>query len=223
MSKHRLEIPILYEDRDIIVIYKPYHLLTIRTDDKKTFTYNAYHFLKERQLTRHEGLFIVHRLDFDTSGILVFAKSAAVKERLQSIFEARQVKRYYEAVIKEKIPLGKEYLVKQYLAMNKSHQVYVTKDKTLGKEAITSIKANNYINIGTALDIEIFTGRRNQIRIAISSLKLTLIGDKKYSDDVAKRMYLNAYKLVFPEEAKLKKTTFEVKPLWLVKTPLLHQ
>ena len=223
MSKKRLEIPILYEDKDIIVIYKPYHLLTIRTDDKKTFSYNAYHFLKERQMARHENLLIVHRLDFDTSGILIFAKSFSIKERLQSIFESRAVKRYYEAVVKEKVPLGKEYLVKQYLAMNKSHQVFVTKDKKIGKEAITSIKANNYINIGTALDIEIFTGRRNQIRIAISSLGLTLIGDKKYSDDIAKRMYLNAYKLVFPKEAKLQKSSFEVKPLWLVKTLLPHQ
>lgn len=216
MAKHRLEIPILYEDEDVIVIYKPYHLLTIRTDDKKTFSYNAYHFLKERQLAKREGLYIVHRLDFDTSGILIFAKSYPVKERLQALFEQRAVKRFYEAVVREKIPLGKEYKVRQFLAMNKSHQVYVTKDEKVGKEAITLIRANNYINIGTALKIEILTGRRNQIRLALRTLKLTLIGDKKYHHDEAKRMYLNAYKLIFPKEAKLKRSEFSVSPLWLL-------
>ena len=221
MSKHKLSLPILYEDSDVIVIYKPYHLLTIRTDDKKTFSYNAYHFLKERQLVKKEGLFVVHRLDFETSGLLIFAKSYEVKERLQALFEKRKVQRYYEAVVKEHLPLQKEYFVKQYLGMTKSHQVFVTNDPTKGKEAITKIKTNNHIQLRTALDIEILTGRRNQIRIAIRSLKLTLVGDKKYSDDEAKRMYLNAYKLVFPKEAQLQQNVFEVKPLWL-RAPLPH-
>ncbi len=211
------KIIILYEDRDIIVCFKPAKLLTIRTSDKKTYFNNAYHFLKERQLAKKENLFIVHRLDFDTSGLLIFAKNYTVKERLQSIFEQRRVERCYEAVVREDLPLNKKYQVRQYLTQNKSHQVYVTKDKVNGKEAITLLESKNHIKEGSVLDIRILTGRKNQIRLAIRELGLTLIGDERYSRDKADRMYLNAYRLAFPKEAKLKKPEFEIKPLWLKK------
>ena len=97
-----------------------------------------------------------------------------------------------------------------------NHDGKLVKESNEGKEAITYIKANNYIQIGTALQIEIETGRRNQIRLALQSLNLTLIGDKRYAKHQAKRMYLNAYRLSFPKEANLKESDFKMKPLWLI-------
>lgn len=137
-----------------------------------------------------------------------------MKEKLQKSFEEHTVSRYYEAVVKEDVPLGKDFLVKQYLE-EVGMKVVVSDEKT-GKEAITHLHAQNKIQIGTALAIEIETGRRNQIRLAIQSLGLTLLGDTRYSHNEAKRMYLNEYKLVFPKELGLKQNVFEVQPLWII-------
>jgi 23S rRNA pseudouridine1911/1915/1917 synthase len=206
---------IVYEDEDIIVVYKKRDVFSIRTDDKKTFSHNLYHYLRGYLQKKKENIFIVHRLDYETSGVMVFAKKPEIKEKLQGCFIDHTVGRYYEAVVKEKIELGQEYHVDQWVKEEGNHVVVGTKED--GKEALTDIKANNYIQIGTALAIGIGTGRHNQIRLAIHSLGYTLIGDKRYSHDEAKRMYLNEYKLVFPAESGLKQLTFETEPLWLTK------
>lgn len=205
---------ILYEDHDVLVVYKKRNVFSIRTLDKKTFSHNLYHYLHEYLLKKSENLFIVHRLDYETSGVMVFAKSFEVKERLQKCFEEHQVGRYYEAVIKENIPLNQDFTVKQFLE-EKGTRVLVNDEKN-GKEAITHLHSQNAIQIGTALKIEIETGRRNQIRLAIHSLGYTLLGDTRYSHNEAKRMYLNEYKLVFPKEADLLQSVFEVAPLWII-------
>ena len=205
---------ILYEDQDVLVVYKKRNVFSIRTLDKKTFSHNLYHYLHDYLAKKKESLFIVHRLDYETSGVMIFAKSFATKEKLQKSFEEHSVSRYYEAVVKEDVPLGKDFLVKQYLG-EIGMKVIVSDEKT-GKEAITHLHAQNKIQIGTALTIEIETGRRNQIRLAIQSLGLTLLGDTRYSHSEAKRMYLNEYKLAFPEELGLKQNVLEVQPLWII-------
>ncbi len=204
---------IIYEDKDIIVVYKKKDVFSIRTTDKKTFAHNLYHYLREYLIKKDESIFIVHRLDYETSGVMIFAKSGQMKQKLQDCFKNHQVERHYEAVIKEKIPLNKTYRVKQYLSMY-GKGVIVSNEKE-GKEAITNITSINYTNIGTAVDITIETGKHNQIRLAIQHLHLTLLGDKRYSHDEAKRMYLNEYKLVFPTELGLAQSVFETAPLWI--------
>jgi len=205
---------ILYEDESIIVVYKKRNVFTIRTTDKKTYAYNLYHYLKMYMWKKKEDLFIVHRLDYETSGILIFAKSYPMKEKLQKCFEERKVIRDYEAVIQERIPLNQSFHVEQYLE-ERGFKVFQT-DKEHGKQAITDISSINYINIGTALKINISTGRKNQIRMAIHSLGFTLLGDKRFANSEAKRMYLNAYRLVFPAELGLKQPEFKVDPLWII-------
>lgn len=162
-----------------------------------------------------ERIFIVHRLDYETSGLLIFAKKLEVKERLQSLFEERKIKRLYEAVIQEKIEPGLTWEVAQYLTSNGKGGRVILTDKEHDKEAITHLKSANQIQIGTVLNIQIDTGRRAQIRMAIASLGYHLIGDNKCSNTPAKRMYLNAYRLKFPEESYLKQRIFETTPLWL--------
>lgn len=205
---------IYYEDKDIIVVIKKSGLLSVATD--KDDRHNLYHYVREYLNNKKQRVFIVHRLDRDTSGLVVFSKSMAMKERLQSYFETGNVIRHYEAIVKESIEPGKRMKVDQYLAFDpKSGNVYVTKDKEKGKRAITYLECDHTNKLGSVLKIDIKTGRRNQIRLACKTLGLTLIGDKKYSKDKSSRMFLNEYELEFPKESGLRKTRFHLEPLWL--------
>lgn len=207
---------IVYEDDEIIIVYKKRDVLTLRTNDPKTFGRNLYHYLYLYLREKNEKLFIVHRLDYETSGIIIFAKTGKRKDELQKAFAHHEVIRDYEAVIAEHIPLHQSYHVEQYLYSNgKGGKVEVTADEKIGKKAVTDLESMNYIKIGTAMKIQIQTGRRAQIRLAINSLGFHLLGDRKYSLSEAKRMYLNEYHLSFPSSLNLKQNDFSVKPLWL--------
>lgn len=206
---------ILYEDSSVIVVYKERDVFTIHTKDKKTFHHNLYFYLSCYLRKKNEELHIVHRLDYETSGILIFAKDVETKKRLQDCFLKRNVKRLYEAVVRENVPLFFEKEVRMYLSDGKNGTLVSETSMEEGKEAITLLKASNDIQIGTAMAVEIKTGRRNQIRLALKKEGFTLIGDKRYAHDEAKRMYLNCYYLSFPPEAGLKVNTFFTAPLWL--------
>lgn len=208
---------IVYEDKDIIVVNKSRDVLTVRTLDKATFTHNLEHYLFFHLEKEHSRPFLVHRLDFETSGLIIFAKNYDMKDKLQKAFENHEVERLYEAVILEKIPLGQSFHVEQYLEKEGSKVKVVTKDE--GKLAITDLKSQNYIQIGTALNISISSGRHDQIRLAIKSLNLTLLGDKRFAHNEAKRLYLNAYSLSFPTSIGLAQNHFEIAPLWLTSAP----
>ncbi|MFA6620700.1 MAG: RNA pseudouridine synthase [Bacilli bacterium] len=204
---------VIYEDAEALVVYKKRDVLSVATLDKKTYTHNLLAYLGHYAKEAREQVYLVHRLDVETSGLMIFAKSKEMQEKIKACFEARTVQRFYEAVIKEALPIGKTYDVKQYLAEEGMH--VVVSDAEHGKEALTHIEVANPIQIGTALKIQIETGRKNQIRLALHSLGFTLLGDKRYSGNDAKRMYLNAYRLVFPKESGLKILDFASDPLWL--------
>ncbi len=206
---------ILYEDEKIIVVYKNRDVFTIKTEDKKTYSYNLYHYLFLYLRKKGEKPYLVHRLDFETSGILIFAKDGMTQLCLRKCFEERKVIRLYEAVIKEELPLGLKKEVKMFLSKNEKGKRIVPVSEQEGKEAITIYQVRNRIQIGTALKIQILTGRRNQIRIALKEEGMTLIGDRRYSMNEAKRMYLNSYYLKFPSDFGLRKNEFVLQPLWL--------
>lgn len=212
MKKNLFEI--LYQDDNVIAVLKKSGVLTIGT--LKDSEHNLYHYVREYANLHRQKVFIVHRLDKDTSGIVLFAKSYALKEKIQKAFENREVVRKYEAVVREKLPLGVEKKVVQFLFYDKrSGRVFTTDDRKKGLDAITYVKTNNHLDIGTALDINIETGRQNQIRLALHSLHYTLIGDEKYAHDTSKKMLLNEYYLELPKYLNLRKTVFETRPLWL--------
>ncbi len=212
--KQKRSFDILYEDKDILVVNKPSGLLMIATerDDR----HNLYHYVREYLNRKRQRVFIVHRLDRDTSGLVIFAKNFNVKEELQQCFFDENVTRRYEAIVAETIPLGKTFHVAQYLYYDeRSGLVFVTSDRKKGKLAITDVKTVSHTKAGTILDIDIKTGRQNQIRIALKTLGYTLIGDKKYAGSSYARMLLNAYELDFPEDVRLRGHHFSMKPLWL--------
>lgn len=206
---------IVFEDKQLLVVYKRREVFTIHTEDKKTWHHNLYYYLGQYLKKKGESLFIVHRLDFETSGLVVFAKSLDIKRRLQQAFVQHKVLRQYEAVVKEDLSPYYSVEIQQKLLEKGEKVVPVSFDEE-GKLSITHVTYKNKIQIGSALAIEIETGRKNQIRLALSSLGLTLIGDKRYSHDEAKRMYLNAYRIVFPEECFLEQRVFETEPLWIL-------
>jgi 23S rRNA pseudouridine1911/1915/1917 synthase len=213
-TKNKRSFEVIYEDKEIIAVTKKSGLLTIATakDDRHTL----YHYVRDYLNRKRQMVFVVHRLDRDTSGIVLFAKTPYMKEDLQDAFASADVDRYYEAIVRENVPEGKYFEVRQYLAFDEnSGKVYVTHNPNEGKEAITLIKAHQRNKIGTVLDIKILTGRRNQIRIALESLGLTLIGDKKYAEDKSRRMFLNEYEIDLPDYLKVRERTFTTKPLWL--------
>jgi len=212
-TKLDLKKLIIYEDNDVIVVNKPAGLLTI-ADEKKSF--NLYSLLYEyvlKQKNRDSHLFVVHRLDKDTSGIIIFAKNIKSKTILQKQFEMGAVERKYEAIVKgTSIDIGTTVKIEIYLFQDKNHNIYIS-DSKKGKKCITYVTCEEIKNDYSYLDISIETGRRNQIRLSLESIGLPIVGDKKYSGIKADRMYLNAYKLNF-FGSNFKKNTFEINRLF---------
>ena len=177
---------------------------------------NLYSLLRDRERRsplRRDRLFVVHRLDRDTSGLLVFARSARVKDALQSAFEQGAVERRYEAVVTgRKLPLGQTLRVTINLAQDKKGNIRVV--PTGGKECVTYVKCLAQGAQRALLDISLLTGRRNQIRLSLVTLGCPILGDRKYRGQPAERMMLNAYLLDFPAELGLKRSHFEVPRLF---------
>ena len=192
MRKDRIKI--LYEDKSIIIVSKPSHLLTISTDNEREKTMFHKVIEYERKKNKNNKVFIVHRLDKDTSGILVLAKTERVKKILQDNWS--DVKRYYMAIV-EGIPKEKEKTIKSYLKENSRLITYSTNSKD-GKLAITKYKLIKHNKKYSLLDIEILTGRKNQIRVHLSENNTPIIGDKKYNakTNPIKRLGLHAYRII---------------------------
>ena len=206
MKKDKLDI--LYEDKSIIVINKPSHLLTISTDNEKEKTLFHKVMLYEKRKNKNNKVFIVHRLDKDTSGIILFAKDEKVKYKLQNNWE-KEVKRGYVAVVNGKTK-DREVL-KSYLTETKTLLVYSTDSKN-GKLAITEYSKLKENKRMTLLKIKIKTGRKNQIRVQLNDNGNSIVGDKKYGDikfDPLRRLCLHANYLEIIHPVTNKKMVFE--------------
>ena len=187
-------IDIIYEDKDIIVINKPSGLLTVATEKEKNKT--AYHLVMEylKKKNKNNRIFIIHRLDKDTSGIIMFAKNERAKHLYQDNWNDIVKKRCYYAVIDGKIE-NKEGTIKSYLKEN-GNMVYSVKDRS-GKLAITEYKVLKERKNISLLDINLKTGRKNQIRVHMKENKTPILGDLKYGEKskLINRLALHAYKL----------------------------
>ena len=204
-NKNKKELPfdIVFEDNHIIVVNKPSGLLTIATDKEKEKT--LFHIVREYLVSKDKfaRVFIVHRLDKDTSGIVVLAKDEKTKNRLQENWNEFVTLREYVAVVHGKLK-NKEDKIIQRLKENKTNLVYVSKDDD-AKEAITNYKVIKETDNYSMVSINIETGRKNQIRVAFATLKNPIVGDKKYGEkDNESRLYLHAnrLKMYYPEIKK---------------------
>ena len=187
------KLNIIYEDKFIIVINKKPSTLTIQTNKKESHTlYNDVKTYLKKQ-NPHNKVFIVHRLDKDTSGLIIFAKSPQVKEFLQNNWHT--FTRQYYAITENIPPKNKARLI-NYLAETKTLHTYCT-NSAKGKQAITDYQIIKTKNNRALLNIQIITGRKNQIRVQLANINCPILGDKKYSPFKVPyhRLCLHAYKL----------------------------
>lgn len=212
-KKNRDNLPIIFENDEFIVINKPSGLLTIPSDNEKGRT--AYRMVNDylQQKDKHNRVYVVHRLDEDTSGVLMFAKNPKTKDILQKNWSEIVLRRGYYAVVEGKMEKQEGTLI-NYLKENSLNLMYVTNDKTNGKKCVTHyevIKSNKQYSL---LDVNIDTGRKNQIRVQLGHIGHHVIGDDKYGEpvDPLKRLGLHAYKLTFihPTTKKLFEFTAEM-------------
>ena len=208
-KKTRSNLPILYEDNEIIVINKPSGLLSIASDKEKSST--AYRMLSDyvQQKDKHNRIFVVHRLDEDTSGVLMVAKNPEIQKALQDNWNDIVTKRGYYAIVEGQMP-NKEGTVKSYLKKNAQNLMYSSKDKN-GQFSITHYKVMKENDKYSLLDVNIDTGRKNQIRVHMGDLGHYVVGDDKYGSpsNPLKRLGLHAYCLEYkhPMTGKIMKFT----------------
>ncbi len=207
MKKDRLDI--IYEDKWIIVVNKPSHLLTISTDNEKEKTLFHKIMMYEKRKNKNNKVFVVHRLDKDTSGLVLFAKDERIKYQLQNTWD-KEAKRGYVAVVHGKTK--EKDILKSYLKETKTLLVYSTNEKD-GKLAITEYQKLNENKKFTLLKIKIKTGRKNQIRVQLNDNNNQIVGDKKYGEskfDPLRRLCLHANYLEIIHPVTKKRMVFEI-------------
>jgi RluA family pseudouridine synthase len=203
---------ILYEDRDILVVDKPAGLLTVGTETNKFKTADTIltDYVRKGSLKSRNRIFVVHRLDQWTSGVLIFAKSEEVMSRLKAQWKDTEMK--YIAVVYG--PLDqKEGIITSYLAEDKAHAVYSTADARKGKLAQTAYKVLKETKRFSLLEIHLLTGRRNQIRVHMVDQGHPVVGDRKYgrTKDGYERLALHAKSISFKHPTSGAQMTFETK------------
>ena len=203
---------IIYEDKDIIVVDKPAGLLTMGTEKEKSRT--AYFILtdyvRKGCARSRQRIFIVHRLDRDTSGILVFAKNEEAKLRLQSQWE--ETKKKYLAVVHGKFE-NSSATISTYLVENKAHNVYSTSDTTKGKLSHTAYKVLKETKDLALLEVDLLTGRKHQIRVHLAGIGHPVVGDRKYGkgNEARTHLALHATSISFRHPFSGEQLTFESK------------
>ena len=200
-SKNSRSLPfsIIFEDDHLLVVNKPSGLLTIATEKEKERT--LYHIVRDYVVSKnpHGRIFIVHRLDKDTSGIVLFAKDEKTKNQLQENWNDYVSLREYTAIVCGH-PKEESGQIVQYLKETKTNLVYVSPRED-GKKAITNYSVLKTSDKYSMLKVTIETGRRNQIRVAFASKKMPILGDKKYGEkSKVNRLYLHAnpLKIYYP-------------------------
>ena len=195
-SKNSRNLPfsIIFEDDYLLVVNKPSGLLTIATEKEKERT--LYHIVRDYVVSKnpHGRIFIVHRLDRDTSGIVLFAKDEKTKNQLRENWNDYVSLREYTAIVCGH-PKEESGQIVQYLKETKTNLVYVSPRED-GKKAITNYSVLKTSDKYSMLKVTIETGRRNQIRVAFASKKMPILGDKKYGEkSKVNRLYLHANRL----------------------------
>jgi len=172
-------IRIVFEDESVIVVDKPAGLLSMATETEKEKT--VYAILRGRANRKKppEKIFIVHRLDREASGLVVFAKTIEAKERLQDQFKDHSAGRRYFAAVEGRVTAG-DFSIRSYLAENAAYRVYSARNKGSGKLAITHVHVVRRNPKTTLVQVRLETGRKHQIRVHLAEQGHPIVGDKVY-------------------------------------------
>ncbi|MBQ2024893.1 MAG: RluA family pseudouridine synthase [Paludibacteraceae bacterium] len=192
------QIKVLFEDESIMVVYKNEGFLTVGTDREKLQT--VYHVLNQymKSFGHDKRIFVVHRLDRETSGLLVFAKSKEVQETLQSNWDTLMLERSYTAIVKGQMPESGG-TIKAYLWEDKQLRMHASQTDNGGQYAETKYQVLATKGPYSMVQLWLKTGRKNQIRVHLQSVGCPIVGDKKYGGPASpiKRVCLHAGLLTF--------------------------
>lgn len=192
------QVKVLYEDKWMVVIEKASGLLSVANDNSREK--NAFHIM--RDYVRHDNpdaeLYVCHRLDQYTSGILIFAKDEDLMNEMRANWDFYVKERKYICVT-ENIPARTEDTIESLLTQNEHLRVHSTNDETVGRLAVTHYKVIQTRGRYALVDVEIFTGKKNQIRVHMSEMGCPIAGDIKYGAETnpARRLMLHNYRLTF--------------------------
>ena len=210
-SKSKLVgLSIVHEDEDIIIINKDAGLLTVASKKEQEFT--AYRQLMEyvRSSNGKNRIYIVHRLDKDTSGVMMFAKSEKVQQTLQNTWADTVKERTYIALVEGAIKEPKG-TIKSWLTESSTFKMYSNPVDNGGQYAVTHFKKIQSNKHYSLLEVQLETGRKNQIRVHMEELGYPVVGDKKYgaTTNPLRRLGLHATTLAFlhPRTGKLVRYT----------------
>ena len=202
-------IKIIYEDNDLLVVDKPSGMLTIATEEEKYSNNNLYYVLSNyvKKKSSSAKIYVVHRLDKDTSGVVLFAKNEKLQLLLQDKWNDLAIRTYYALVYGK---TKEKEVLKSYLKEDKNLMTYESND---GKLAITEYERITFNDKYSLLKINIKTGRRNQIRVQLKNISHPIVGDSKYGtkDKSIKRMMLHAESLEITNPISKKKMIFKAK------------
>lgn len=203
-------VKIIFEDESIVVIEKDTGLLSVAANGEAEDT--AYAQLSEyyKRINPKNKIFVVHRLDKDTSGVMMFAKNQEVQKLLQDNWDETISERVYVAVVEGTLEKDSGTIV-SYLKENKSFKMYSTDDTIDGQKAVTHYSAIKRKNNYTLVRLNLETGRKNQIRVHMQDLGHPIVGDKKYgcNGSPMHRLGLHAHILSFIHPVTGKEMSFK--------------
>ncbi len=194
-------VPIVYEDRHLLIADKPPGLLTY--GERGTTGTSLYRLLKgflAEQAREKAELFVVHRLDREVSGLVLFAKQQPIQEQLKSNWQ--KTRKLYYALVEGRMsePAG---TIESWLTEGADHRMRSGAESRQAKWAVTHFRVLRSMAAHTLLEIELSTGRKNQIRVHLAEAGHPVVGDRRYGADakVKRRIRLHAYYLALPHPA----------------------
>lgn len=207
---HHPLMRIVFEDGHLIVIDKRNGLLSMATDREKEKT--AYHILTEyvRRTDPAGRIFTVHRLDRETSGLMLFVRNERVKEAFKQDWKGMVTDRRYIAVVEGRMP-RREGVIDAPLSENQNYKVYVDRSGA-GRESVTRYRVLREGGQRSLVELKLDTGRKNQIRAHLEYIGCPILGDRKYGASAdAERVYLHAFKLAFRHPATGRELSFSTR------------
>ena len=211
-ERESLPFEILHEDEHLIAINKPAGLLSIANEKEKSRT--AYHMVTDyvKNQNMDNRVFVIHRLDKETSGVLLFAKDEATKVAFQEGWNERIIRRGYTAIV-EGVPEEPKGTIRSFLVETATHMVFSGDPGPNAKEAITHYRTLKTGGGYAMLDVEIDTGRKNQIRVHMKDLEHPIAGDKRYDAETNPlgRLCLHAGELILRHPLTGEELTFRAR------------
>jgi 23S rRNA pseudouridine1911/1915/1917 synthase len=201
---------VYYEDADLIVIDKPADLLSIASEaeQERTAYFQLTEYVRQNRPHARERVWIVHRLDRETSGLMIFAKTPQAKETLQKGWD--KAEKRYEAVVEGRLREDAGTFESDLDETNpfKVHSTFPGEDT---RHAVTHYRVLGRSEWRTLVELTLETGRRHQIRVQLADVGCPIVGDKKYGavSDPAKRLGLHACSLRFPHPVTQKELSFK--------------